>query len=91
MKTREFETLVSKLKLEIRDSGDRHAFFIHEGRKVLKTKIFHGPCELPNYWYRKQLQVNERELAQLIRCTLSRSDYVEILTAKGLIPPTPSD
>jgi hypothetical protein len=78
MKNREFQTLVNKVELEIRDTGDRHAFFVHEGRKVLKTKISHVHCELPDYWYRKQLQVNERQLAELLRCTLSRSDYVNI-------------
>jgi hypothetical protein len=83
MKTREFETLINKLKMEIRDTGDRHAFFVHEGKKVVKTKISHGRCELPDYWYRKQLYVNERQLAGLIGCTLSRSDYVEILKEKG--------
>ncbi len=85
MKTREFDTLVHKLKLEIRDTGDRHAFFVHEGKKVVKTKISHGRCELPDFWYRKQLLVNERQLADLIGCTLSRSDYLNILKAKGRI------
>jgi len=85
MKSREFQVLINKLQLEIRDTGDRHAFFVHEGRKVIKTKISHGHCELPDYWYRKQLLVNERQLAGLIGCTLSRSDYVEILKTKGRI------
>jgi hypothetical protein len=85
MKTREFETIVNKLKLETRDSGDKHAFFIHNGKKILKTKISHGRCELPDYWYRKQLLVNERQLAELVGCTLSRADYVDILKSKGRI------
>jgi hypothetical protein len=71
--------------MEIRDTGDRHAFFVHEGKKVVKTKISHGHCELPDYWYRKQLCVNEQQLAKLIGCSLSRADYVSILKEKGKI------
>jgi hypothetical protein len=85
MKSREFDLLVSKLQLEIRDTGDRHAFLIHEGKKVIKTKISHGHCELPDYWFRKQLYVNEKQLSDLLRCTLSRSDYIGLLKEKGRI------
>ena len=86
MKTREFEVLVNKLQLRTRDTGDRHAFFEYGGRIVTKTKRSHGKVEMPNFWFRKQLKVDAEQLAGLIDCTLSRSDYIGILKDKRLIP-----
>jgi hypothetical protein len=85
MKTREFEVLVTKLKLQTRDTGDRHAFFVYEGRVITRTKRSHGYGEMPDYWIRQQLKVNERQLAELIGCTLKLDDYISILKSKGLI------
>ena len=85
MKTREFEVLVNKLQLRTRDTGDRHAFFEYEGKIITKTKRSHGKVEMPDFWFRKQLKVNEDQLAKLLECTLSRSDYIGILKGKGLI------
>ena len=85
MKTREFEVLVNKLQLRTRDTGDRHAFFEYGGRIITKTKRSHG--EMPDFGFRKQLKINEDQLAKLMDCALSRSDYVDILKGKGLIPP----
>jgi hypothetical protein len=85
MKTRAFEILVTKLQLQTRDTGDRHAFFIYEGRVITRTKRSHGRGEMPDYWIRQQLKVNEVQLSDLIGCTLKREDYVAILKEKGLI------
>ncbi len=85
MKTRQFETLVTKLQLQTRDTGDRHAFFVHEGKVITRTKRSHGHVDMPDYWIRQQLKVNETQLAELIGCRLSRNDYIGILRSKGLI------
>ena len=86
MKTREFEVLVKKLQLRTRDTGDRHAFFEYGGKIVTRTKRSHGNVEMPDFWFRKQLKVDEEQLTKLVGCTLSRSDYIDILKSKGLIP-----
>ena len=85
MKTRQFDTLVTKLQMQTRDTGDRHAFFVHEGKVVTRTKRSHGHVDMPDYWVRQQLKLNESQLSGLIDCTLSRNDYIGILKAKGVL------
>ena len=85
MKHREFEVLVTKLKLETRNTGDRHAFFVYKGKVITKTKRSHGHGEMPDYWVRQQLKVNESQLAGLLDCTVQLEDYIKILRQRGLI------
>lgn len=85
MKVHEFEKLVNKLGLRVRNSGDRLAWFEYEGKTVVRTKRSHGNKDLPGHLIRQQLKVNENQLSGLIDCSVSRDDYVEILITKGLI------
>lgn len=84
LKTPDFETLVSKLRLETRNSGDRHAWFEHEGRVLTRTKRSFGRGDLPGDLIRQQLKLNESELKGILGCQLGREDYLRILRAKGL-------
>lgn len=86
MKVHEFETLVRKLELRVRNSRDRLAWFVHEGKVITKTKRSHGSGELPGHLIRQQLKLSETELAGVIDCSLERTHYVQILTERGLIP-----
>lgn len=85
MKVREFTKIENKLGLKIRNSGDRLAWFVWEGKTILHTKRSHGHGELPRNLIRQQLKVNEEQFAGLISCSVSLADYVAILKAKGLI------
>ena len=85
MKVHEFEKLVSKLDLKVRNAGDRLAWFEHEGKLVTRTKRSHGKGDLPGDLIRQQLKLNETELAGILDCSLERGDYIEILKKKGLI------
>lgn len=86
MKVHEFERLVSKLRLKVRDSRDRLAWFEYEGRVITRTKRSHGRgFDLPADLIRQQLKVSGSEMAGLIQCSLSYDDYVEILRRKKLI------
>jgi len=86
MKVHEFDRLESKLKLKTRNSGDRLAWFEHEGKVIVRTKRSHGNKDLPEHLIRQQLKVNEKQFAGLISCEVSLDDYVGILKTKGLIP-----
>jgi hypothetical protein len=57
MKTHEFEVLVKKLHLKTRNSGDRLAWFEHDGKTVVRTKRSHGNKEQPGDKIRQQLKV----------------------------------
>lgn len=86
MKVHEFETLVQKLGLITRDSRDRLARFEPQGKIITRTKRSHGRGDLPGYLIRRQLKLNEEQLSGIIDCTLYRSDYLQILDRKGLLP-----
>lgn len=86
MKVHEFERLVTKLQLKVRDSRDRLAWFEYEGRVITRTKRSHGKgFDPPSDLIRQQLKVSGKDLNELIRCTLSLEDYIQILKKKGLI------
>ncbi len=88
MKVHEFERLVVKLDLKVRNTGDRHAWFEHEGKMITRTKRSHGSgFDVPGDLVRQQLKLNERQLSDLLNCTLHCDDYVSILKAKRLISP----
>jgi hypothetical protein len=89
MKSHEFEKIVTKLGMEVRNSGDRLAWFVHEGQTVIRTKRSHGNKEQPESLIRQHLKLNETQLSGLIKCTVSKSDYIRILTEKKIITPRP--
>ena len=89
MKVHEFTKLENKLALKTRNAGDRLAWFEHNGVVVVRTKRSHGNKDLPENLIRQQLKVNESQFSGLISCTISRDDYIHILTEKGLIAKVP--
>lgn len=85
MKTHEFERIVKKLGLQTRNSGDRLAWFVYNGKVVVRTKRSQGNKEQPGDKIRQQLKLNDQQLAELIGCSLTLEGYVSILKAKGVI------
>ncbi|HSY31869.1 MAG TPA: hypothetical protein VLA42_07760 [Verrucomicrobiae bacterium] len=90
MKVHEFEKIVNKLGLKVRNSGDRLAWFEYDGQTVIRTKRSHGNKEQPGNLIRQQLKLNEKQLAGLISCKVSVTDYVDILKSKGIIASQPT-
>jgi len=86
MKVHEFEKIVTKLGMETRNSRDRHAWFVHKGVTVVRTRRSFGNSKfIPVDKIRCQLKVNESQFAGLISCSVSKDDYIKILTDKGII------
>ena len=90
MKVHEFEKIVNKLGLKTRNSGDRLAWFEYEGQTLVRTRRSHGNKDLPAHLIRQQLKVDEEQFSGLISCAVSKDDYVEILTNKGLLAAKPT-
>ena len=86
MKLHEYNKIENKLELRFRDAGDRLSWFVHDGVTVVRTKRSHGNKELPGHLIRQQLKLNEEQFSGLIDCSLTKQDYIGILTDKGLIP-----
>jgi hypothetical protein len=86
MKVRDFERIVTKLDLKVRDSRDRHAWFEYEGKVITRTKRSHGSgFDLPRDLIRQQLKLTDKQLFALISCTFSKDDYIAVLRDKKLL------
>ena len=85
MKAHEFERIVNKLNLKVRNAGDRLAWFEYEGKVITRTKRSHGSGDLPVHLIRQQLKLNESQFSNLVGCSLGLQDYVNILKSKGMV------
>ena len=91
MNIRDFDIIERKLGLETRDTTHHHAWLVHNGVTVVRTKRSHGNKKfVPEHLIRKQLHVDEKQLANLIACHLKKEEYIQILIAKGIIAPAPT-
>jgi hypothetical protein len=85
-KAHEIDRIINKLGMETRNSRDLHAWFVHNGVIVVRTRRSHGKGKfVPADKIRCQLKVNEPQFAGLISCSVSKQDYIKILTDKGVI------
>jgi len=86
IKAHEFDRLAAKLNLKTRDSRDLLAWFEYDGKIITRTRRSKGSGDLPmQHSIRQQLKLNEKQFREVIGCTLSCQDYIEILRAKGLL------
>ena len=86
IKAHEFDRLVTKLGLKTRDSRDLLAWFEYEGKIITRTRRSKGSGDLPmQHSIRQQLKLNEKQLREVISCTVNREGYTDILRSKGLI------
>ena len=86
LKAQEFDRLVKKLQFQVRDTKDRHAWFIWEGRTIVRTKRSHGSGDVPfHHKIVKQMHLTETEFKDALDCAIDCDGYVEILRKRGLI------
>ena len=89
LKKREAELLFSKLQLVVQTTHHKTASLFYDGRAIIRTRISHGQGDIPPIIVakmRSQLKVTEQQLRQLIDCSMSYTEYIALLKAKGLIP-----
>lgn len=87
IKAKDFDHIVDKLGLIVRNAGDRLAWFEYQGKVVTRTRRSHRKGgDLPfQHSIRQQLKLSEDEFLSAVRCHLSRDDYIEILKQKCLL------
>jgi hypothetical protein len=86
LKRHEFDIIEKKLQLQCRNSGDRIALFIYNGKKILATKRSHARGDLPAANHiRQQLKLSEDQLRDLLACTFGMDEYVQHLRDRGFI------
>jgi hypothetical protein len=88
LKTKDLDRAWTKIGMEIKDSGDRHARFYVDGKLILWTKRSMGTSMLDGqipHFIRQQMKLNEEQFQRLIDCPLDRAGYIEILKKKKLV------
>ena len=88
LKVGDVDRVFRKLHMEIRESGDKLAFFVYKGKRILHTRRSQGKGKIegniPSFT-RQQMKLNNDQFADLLACPLDRAAYIEILKAKRLI------
>ena len=88
MKVRDFDKVVNKLGMETSDSKHHHAWLVHDGVTVARTKRSHGDNKfIPEHLIRKQLHVDKDQFAGLHSCSVTKEAYIKILIDKRIIVP----
>jgi hypothetical protein len=73
IKASEFDHIVAKLGLKIRDSGDLLAWFEFEGKIITRTRRSKRSGDLPmQHSIRQQLKLNEQQFREAVGCKLTR-------------------
>ena len=88
LKVGDVDRAFSKLQMEIRESGDKLAFFVYKGKRILSTRRSHGKGKIEGnipHKIRTQLKLNESEFRDLVQCPLEYDGYVEILKKRKII------
>jgi hypothetical protein len=85
-KAKEFDFVVNKLKMEDKDTHHKIVWFIHDGKRILKTRRSQGSGDVPACnLIRQQLKVNEEQMRGLISCSFSLQNYIDLLKEKKVI------
>ena len=88
LKKRQAEVVFTKLRLQVQDTHHKMATLYYEGRAILRTRISHGRGDIPSMIVAKlrgQLRVTEEQLRNLVDCTMTYENYIELLRDKGLL------
>ena len=93
MKTKEVLFVWNKLKLEISE-GAKHtkALLRHNDVVVVRTYMSRGAGKLDGdvpHMIRQQMKLNAEQFRLIHDCTYWRSDYLRILTDRGMISGAP--
>jgi hypothetical protein len=85
-KAYEIDIIIKKLGMETRSTGEKQAWFVHDGVTVVRTRRSLGKGKfVPADKIRCQLKVNEEQFRGLISCHVTKQEYIKILTDKGII------
>ncbi|UMX48322.1 MAG: hypothetical protein L7H18_02135 [Candidatus Nealsonbacteria bacterium DGGOD1a] len=86
LKVKQVERIFQKLGMEVKPSHHKLAFFRHNGKLILKTRLSNGSGDAKAIdKIRQDFKLTEKDFCDLRDCPLSKEGYVEILKAKGII------
>lgn len=80
--------IASKIGAVVKEDGKHQkATFYHNGKLILRFGIRHGRKTGHGFLAGENgpLRLNETRAKALARCTLSKDEYIQLLTTKGVI------
>ena len=85
----EFDRIIGKLQMKLRNSKHRFVWLEYQGKKVIWTERSHGRGDIGRVEFalRKQLRVNSGQLRDLANCPMTREAYIDHLKSIGVIAP----
>jgi hypothetical protein len=87
--TAEAARVCKKLEIEIVECKHHvRGFLVVDGRRILPVHYSNGRKDLPGdvpHRFRKALHLSVDEFRSFLECTLSRREYVELLSERGLL------
>ncbi|MBU0568493.1 hypothetical protein KJ693_05195 [bacterium] len=92
LKKRELEKVFQKLNMRVKSTHHKIAWFIYNGKKVLKTRVSHGRGDIQNIVTEQiinQLFLRKDQFVDLVKCPLDYDGYVKILKDKKIIKVKP--
>jgi len=86
LKRAEFDRIVTKLNLRVRQSGDLPVYFEYEDKMIVRSRRSNKQGDLPMpHAIRQQFKLDEDQFRDLLNCPLDYDGYVAILREKGLL------
>jgi hypothetical protein len=85
MNQREFDRVINKFGMQVKQTHHVLAWLVHDGKIVVRTRRSQGRKDPPAELVRKQLHLDQRQLADAVECTLGLDAYLGILREKGIL------
>jgi hypothetical protein len=88
LKKRDIQKIFQKLELEVRSTDHIYGWLVIKGKKILRVHYSFGKGNIPakiSEKIRSQLKLDQNNFKDLIKCPLSRGDYIKIIKEKGYL------
>ncbi|MCX6583231.1 MAG: hypothetical protein NT166_23900 [Candidatus Aminicenantes bacterium] len=86
LKKQDIHKIFQKLKLEVRSTDHIFGWLVVDGKKILRVHYSFGKGSIPakvTDKIRGQLKLDRQNFINLVKCPLSKEDYIKIIKEKG--------
>lgn len=86
LKKQDIQKVFQKLELEVRATDHIYGWLVVDGKKILRVHYSFGKGNIPakvTDKIRGQLKLDREHFINLVKCPLSKEDYIEIIKDKG--------
>jgi hypothetical protein len=88
LKKKDIEKVFQKLELQVRSTNHIYGWLVNNEKKILRVHYSFGKGNIPakvSEKIRGQLKLDQHNFSELIKCPLTREEYLEIIKNKGYL------